>query len=103
MTMRKTIDIPASRNVHFDLVVPESVPCGKTNVILEFPQEPVPPDTTAADEAAAKPDIVYPPDTPHWLIGAVNPELFGTIKTVGDIIGPFHDVWNQSVPEEHGH
>jgi hypothetical protein len=28
-----------------------------------------------------------------WLIGAVNPALRGTVKTVGDIIGPFHDVW----------
>jgi hypothetical protein len=50
------------------------------------------PDTPEAD---TKQDFVYPPDTPHWLIGAVNPELFGTVKTVGDIIGPFHDEWNQ--------
>jgi hypothetical protein len=27
------------------------------------------------------------------LIGAVNPDLLGTVKTVGDIIGPFHDIW----------
>ncbi|GHU88463.1 hypothetical protein FACS189476_05590 [Spirochaetia bacterium] len=40
MTMRQTIDIPANRKVHFDLVVPETIPCGKREVILDFPQEP---------------------------------------------------------------
>ncbi|GHV79308.1 hypothetical protein AGMMS49944_10990 [Spirochaetia bacterium] len=40
MTLRQTIDIPASRKVHFDLVVPETVPCGRTEVILDFPQKP---------------------------------------------------------------
>jgi hypothetical protein len=40
MTMRQTIEIPANRKVHFDLVVPESVPCGKRDVILDFPLEP---------------------------------------------------------------
>jgi hypothetical protein len=38
MTIRKTIDIPANRKVHFDLVVPDSVPCGKMDVILNFDQ-----------------------------------------------------------------
>lgn len=38
--MRQTIDIPANRKVHFDFVVPETVPCGKREVILDFPQEP---------------------------------------------------------------
>lgn len=38
--MRQTIDIPANRKVHFDLVVPETIPCGKREVILDFPQEP---------------------------------------------------------------
>jgi hypothetical protein len=42
MTLRQTVDIPANRKVHFDLVVPESVPCGITDVILEFPHEPEP-------------------------------------------------------------
>jgi hypothetical protein len=45
MTMRRTkvrttIDIPANRKVHIDLDVPETVPCGKRDVILDFPQEP---------------------------------------------------------------
>jgi hypothetical protein len=44
-------------------------------------------------ETEQKKEFVYSPDTPHWLIGAVNPELFGTVKTVGNIIGPFHDEW----------
>jgi hypothetical protein len=38
MTVRKTIDIPANREVHFDLVVPDSVPCGKIDIILNFQQ-----------------------------------------------------------------
>jgi hypothetical protein len=37
--VRTTIEIPASRKVHFDLVVPETVPCGKREVILDFPQK----------------------------------------------------------------
>jgi hypothetical protein len=36
MTVRKTIDIPANREVHFDLVAPDSVPCGRTDVVLNF-------------------------------------------------------------------
>ncbi|MFP3040252.1 hypothetical protein LQZ19_00370 [Treponema primitia] len=39
MTIRKTIDIPTNREVHFDIVLPETMPCGKREVILEFPQE----------------------------------------------------------------
>jgi hypothetical protein len=40
MTIQQTIDIPANRKVHFDLVLPETVPCGRTDVILDFPNEP---------------------------------------------------------------
>ena len=92
MTVRKTIDIPPNREVYIKLVVPESVPCGKRDLILEFPQEPevrTPPDTMAADD----PDARYQKPLEPWLIGAVNPAIRGTIKTVGDIIGPFHDEW----------
>jgi hypothetical protein len=39
MTLRQTIDIPANREVTIHLVAPETVPCGKTDIILEFPQE----------------------------------------------------------------
>ncbi|GHT90124.1 hypothetical protein FACS1894137_19470 [Spirochaetia bacterium] len=42
MTMRQTIEIPASRKVHFDIVLPETVPCGRTDVILNFPITPAP-------------------------------------------------------------
>jgi hypothetical protein len=38
MTMRQTIDIPANREVNIHLVVPATVPCGKTDVILDFPE-----------------------------------------------------------------
>jgi hypothetical protein len=40
MTIRKTIDIPANREVHFDFVAPDSVPCGRVDVILRFDQRP---------------------------------------------------------------
>jgi hypothetical protein len=36
MTIRKAIDIPANREVHFDLVLLDSVPCGRIDVILNF-------------------------------------------------------------------
>jgi hypothetical protein len=89
MTMQKTIDIPANRKVHFDLEVPETVPCGKTKVILEFPQEPeAPPATAELREVDAQ-------GLEPWQVGLVNPALLGTVKTVGDIIGPFHDVWDK--------
>ena len=39
MTIRQTIEIPANRNVHIDLVVPDNMPCGKTEVTLIFPQK----------------------------------------------------------------
>ncbi|GHU49243.1 hypothetical protein FACS1894200_07700 [Spirochaetia bacterium] len=42
MTVRQTIDIPANREVHLDFVVPETVPCGRRDIIMDFPQEPSP-------------------------------------------------------------
>jgi hypothetical protein len=48
MTIRKTIEIPDSREVHFDVTLPETAPCGKTEVVLEFPQK--------------TDDFTYPPD-----------------------------------------
>jgi hypothetical protein len=79
MIIQKTIEVPASRKVHFDVTLPEKAPCGETEVILEFPRK--------------TDDFTYPPDFDPRLKGAVNPALRGTVKTVGDIIGPFHDVW----------
>jgi hypothetical protein len=79
MTIHKTIEIPASRKVHFDVTLPETAPCGRTEVVLEFSRE--------------TDDPVYPPDFDPRLKGAVNPALRGSVKTMGDIIGPFHDVW----------
>jgi hypothetical protein len=40
MTIQQTIDIPANREVDIHLVVPKTVPCGKQNVILDFPTDP---------------------------------------------------------------
>jgi hypothetical protein len=37
MTIRQTIDIPANRKVRFDVDLPETVPCGKAQVVLHFP------------------------------------------------------------------
>jgi hypothetical protein len=36
MTIQQTIDVPASRKVHFDVVLPMDVPYGKTDVVLDF-------------------------------------------------------------------
>lgn len=67
MTIEQTIDIPESRKVHFDVVLPRTVPSGSTKVTLTFlspdPQEtvksqlPVKPEEQSArvadDEALA--------------------------------------------------
>jgi histidinol-phosphate/aromatic aminotransferase/cobyric acid decarboxylase-like protein len=37
MTIRQTVDIPANRKVRFDVDLPETVPCGKAQVVLHFP------------------------------------------------------------------
>jgi hypothetical protein len=36
MTIQQTIDVPASRKVHLDIILPEDMPCGQTDVILDF-------------------------------------------------------------------
>jgi hypothetical protein len=36
MTIQQTIDIPASRKVHFDITLPEDALCGQAEVILDF-------------------------------------------------------------------
>jgi hypothetical protein len=36
MTIQQTIDIPASRKVHFDITLPEDAPYGRTEVDLDF-------------------------------------------------------------------
>jgi hypothetical protein len=58
-------------------------------MVLSFPA-PVPDKTEAGGPGVRDQKTLEP-----WQIGAVNPALLGTVKTVGDIIGPFHDEWNQ--------
>ena len=36
MTIQQTIDIPASRNVHFDVKLPAALPKGRAQVTLNF-------------------------------------------------------------------
>ena len=36
MTMQQTVTIPADRRLHFDLTLPDDVPCGQTEIILTF-------------------------------------------------------------------
>jgi hypothetical protein len=36
MTIQQTIDIPLDRKIHLDLTLPESVPFGKSELVLEF-------------------------------------------------------------------
>ncbi|GHT89782.1 hypothetical protein FACS1894137_19120 [Spirochaetia bacterium] len=84
MPIQQTIDIPAhpkGEALRLTIDVPREVPTGP--VILTF---------TPAPETPPAQDL--PPLEP-WLVGIVNPALRGTVKTVGDIIGPFHDVWEK--------
>jgi hypothetical protein len=37
MIIQQIVDIPADRKVRFDVVLPETVPCGKAEVVLNFP------------------------------------------------------------------
>jgi hypothetical protein len=37
MTIQQIVDIPADRKLRFDVVLPETVPCGKAEVVLNFP------------------------------------------------------------------
>ncbi|GHU51659.1 hypothetical protein FACS1894200_12050 [Spirochaetia bacterium] len=46
---------------------------------------------TLLDEAHS--DAEYPPDIAPRLIGLVSPKLYGKGRITGDIIGPFHDEW----------
>jgi hypothetical protein len=36
MTIQQIVDIPADRKVRFDVVLPETVPCGRAEVVLNF-------------------------------------------------------------------
>jgi hypothetical protein len=36
VTIQQTIDIPASRKVHLDITLPEDMPCGRTELVLDF-------------------------------------------------------------------
>jgi hypothetical protein len=40
MTIEQTIEIPASRNVHFDVALPETVPVGTSHLRLVFMPTP---------------------------------------------------------------
>jgi hypothetical protein len=37
MTIQRIVDIPTDRKLRFDVVLPETVPCGKAEVVLNFP------------------------------------------------------------------
>jgi hypothetical protein len=56
VTIKKTVDISEDRRLHLDLTLPETVPSGKTSVVLMFP---------AAETSAAGVQEVPPPYTPE--------------------------------------
>ncbi|GHV78015.1 hypothetical protein AGMMS49942_28360 [Spirochaetia bacterium] len=85
MTIEQTIDIPVNREVTIRLVVPETVPCGKRAVILEFPTEA---------ESLHDDDSEF--EIKEQLAGGFSPELFGKGEICGDIIGPFYEAWADS-------
>jgi predicted nucleic acid-binding protein len=37
VTIEQTVDVPADRRLHLDLLLPQTVPSGRTNVVLVFP------------------------------------------------------------------
>jgi hypothetical protein len=45
-------------------------------------------------------DTEYPPDFPSFLKGGVDPEMYGKVKTNGDIIGPFYEEWGMKPPAD---
>jgi hypothetical protein len=82
MTIEQTVEIPESRRITLDL--PPQVPAGKARItvnIIEFPHAASPEHKEARDEI------------PDWLKGIVSPALFRKGEILGDIIGPFHDEW----------
>jgi hypothetical protein len=43
ITIQQTVDITADRRLHLDMALPETVPSGRTNVVLVFPAGKEPP------------------------------------------------------------
>jgi hypothetical protein len=37
ITIQRTVDIPADRQIHLDIKAPDTVPSGRTQVLLSFP------------------------------------------------------------------
>jgi hypothetical protein len=67
VTIEQTVDVPADRRLHLDLVLPQTMPSGRTSVMLVFPvsaknkevprpyrTEPAPTIEELKAEAAAK-------------------------------------------------
>jgi hypothetical protein len=78
MTIEQTIEIPENHLIQ--LAVPLEIPVGTTRVQLKFtPEQP------------GKQEI------PKWLKGRVCEKTFAKGKILGDIIGPFHDEWENGV------
>jgi hypothetical protein len=59
MTIEQTIDIPESRKVHFDVVLPRTMPSGNTKVTITFPSpDPQLPEKSGEESAYAADDDV---------------------------------------------
>jgi hypothetical protein len=42
VTLEKTVEISKDKRLHLDLTLPETVPSGKTSVVLVFPEQETP-------------------------------------------------------------
>jgi hypothetical protein len=73
MTIKQTVEIPASHRLFID--VPREIPAGP--VILSFTPAP---SASGLDSR---------------LQGAVDPAMYGKGEITGDIIGPFYNAWDQ--------
>jgi hypothetical protein len=80
MTITQTVEIPANRQLHLDLNIPNEVPIGKTNVVIQVPVR----DTSAPKEKLFK----SKKELDEFLKNAKTPisdSLTGILAHLGDI------------------
>ena len=50
ITIQETVDISADRRIHLDIKAPDTIPSGRTRVLLSFPVAEAPPSAASARE-----------------------------------------------------
>jgi hypothetical protein len=90
MTIQQTIDVPANRKVHFDIILPEGVPCGQTEVILDFKPAAVQMESAFKDRV-----LLQLKKNDRKKAEAARQRLRGMFKTDGHDVDRFLE-WKQS-------